>query len=98
MSVVLIDATGAYSEVKAVSGGNVTVGLLEGAPAIFGATPGAQMTTVPGTDIPTVSWIDQYGQPFQAIEGGGAVWIARQGDPVLANILLATPAPSEPPE
>jgi hypothetical protein len=98
VSMVLIDATGAYSEVKAVSGGSVTMGLLDGAPAIFGATPGAQMTTVPGTDIPTVSWIDQYGQPFQAIEAGGAVWIARQGDLVLANIMLAAPAPSEPPE
>ena len=98
VSVILIDTSGAFSEVKAVSGGSATTGLLDGAPAIFGATPGAQVTTtLPGTTIPTMSWIDALGQPFQAIEAAGAVWIARQGDPVLLNLAVAATSPTAPP-
>ena len=97
VSVILIDTGGAFSEVKAVSGGSATTGLLDGAPAIFGATPGAQVTTtLPGTTIPTISWIDAFGQPFQAIEAAGAVWIARQGDPVLLTLGAAI-SPTAPP-
>jgi hypothetical protein len=95
VSVVLIDTAGAYTEVKAVDGGSATNGLIDGAPAIFGAPPGAQVATpLPGTTIPSISWTDLLGQPFQAIEAGAAVWIARQGDAVLQNLAAAVSAPS----